>query len=61
MGVDRNQGINRCESSPPISTRSGFSKSRIAEPSARNSGLESTESFVLQGLQPVRGQISLMT
>ncbi len=30
-------------SSPPISTRSGVSRSPIAVPSARNSGLESTE------------------
>ena len=31
------------ESSPPIKTLSGFSKSLIAVPSAKNSGLDKTE------------------
>jgi len=31
------------ESSPPIKTLSGFSKSFIAVPSAKNSGLDKTE------------------
>jgi hypothetical protein len=34
-------------SSPPINTRSGGSRSLMAVPSARNSGLESTEKVVL--------------
>ena len=36
-----------CGSRAPITTRSGFMKSSIAEPSRRNSGLETTENGTL--------------